>query len=76
MQRVFSVLITLGIIVWIYLLWERAQPVERVEDIAGQVDDANTADRCAKYRMTDEGDDSTWSLGYGGRIRQLLHGCF
>ena len=76
MRRVFSILITLGIIMWIFLLWDRTRPEERVEEIAGKLDDANTADRCTKYRTTDEDDLTTWSLGYGGRIRQLVHGCF
>ena len=75
-QRAFSILIMLGIILWVYLLWQRAHPVERIEQIVGEVDDAEVADRCAKYRMNDDGDESTWSLGYEGRIRQLVHGCF
>ena len=76
MTRAFSILIISGIIVWGFLMWERTQPTRRVEDIAEKVDDANTADRCAKYRMMDDGDESTWALGYEGRIRQLVHGCF
>ena len=76
MMRAFSILIIFGIIVWGFLLWDRTQPVRRVEDIAEKVDDANTTDRCAKYRMTDGGDENTWTLGYEGRIRQLVHGCF
>ncbi len=76
MQRVFSVLITLGIIMWLFLLWQRAQPVLEVEKVVGEVDNANTADRCAQYRMPAGEDASTWSLGYEGRIRQLFNGCF
>lgn len=76
MQRLFPVLITLGIIVWVFLLWQRTQPIERVEDIAERIDDANTDDRCAKYRMHNYEDESTWSLGYSGRLKQLAHGCF
>ena len=76
MQRLFSVLVILGMIIWVFLLWQQAQPIQRVERTAGYVDNANTADRCAQYRMTDDGDGSTWVLGYGGRIRQLFNGCF
>ena len=76
MQRAFSVLIILGLIMWGFLLWERAQPVAQVERVVGQVDNANTADRCAQYKMPAGEDSSTWSLGYEGRIRQFLHGCF
>lgn len=76
MQRVFSILIIVGIIVWAFLLLERAQPDRRVEELTEQFDDANTTDRCAKYRTTDDNDLTTWSLGYEGRIRQLMHGCF
>lgn len=76
MRRIFSILIIFGLIVWGFLLWERMQLEQRVKEIAEEVDDANTTDRCAKYRMTIEDDLTTWSLGYGGRIRQLVHGCF
>ena len=42
MQRVFSILIIVGIIVWAFLLLERAQPDRRVEELTEQFDDANT----------------------------------
>ncbi|MBI4087017.1 hypothetical protein HY416_03500 [Candidatus Kaiserbacteria bacterium] len=76
MHRTFSVLLILGLIVWAFLLLDRANPGEQAIDLAGKADDANTADRCAKYKSTDEDDSNTWSLGYEGRIRQLAHGCF
>lgn len=41
----------------------------------GGFDNANEADRCAQFREYDE-DGKVYSLGYGGRIRQLIHGCF
>ncbi len=78
MNRIFSVLIIFGIIVWIFLMWERTQP----ERYAEHFDDANTADRCAEFRQRgdevtgDEEDEDVWSLGYRGRIKQLLNGCF
>ncbi len=83
MNRIFSVLIIFGIIVWGFLMWDRVQPEERAHDIASEFDDANTTDRCAEFRMTepevtgeDNDDESVWSLGYKGRIKQLLNGCF
>lgn len=38
-------------------------------------DDAEVSDRCAEFRRVDAQDEDVYSLGYGGRIRQLLHGC-
>jgi len=40
------------------------------------VDDANKVDRCAQFRVVDTEDAGIYSLGYKGRIEQLLHGCF
>lgn len=76
MYRIFSVLLILGVIVWAFLLFQRVEPGQQVETIAGKIDDATVSDRCAEYRLTDGNDDSTWSLGYEGRIKQLVHGCF
>ncbi len=76
MRRIFSILLILGVIVWGFLLWDRTRPDRRIETLVEQADNAETADRCAKYRVTDGGDESTWSLGYAGRIRQLVHWCF
>lgn len=42
---------------------------------SGNFDDANVADRCAEFREYDE-DGKVYSLGYAGRIKQLLQGCF
>lgn len=76
MQRVFSILITLGVIIWVFLLLERAQPVKEAQTLAGETDNAETSDRCAEYRTTSDEDGSIWSLGYAGRVRQLVHGCY
>lgn len=40
------------------------------------LNDATKTERCAKFRQVDEEDNGVYSLGYGGRIRQLIHGCF
>lgn len=76
MYRIFSALIVLGAIVWVFLLLQRAQLGDQVKEVTKKADNANATDRCAKYRMTDGGDEGVWSLGYEGRIRQLAHGCF
>lgn len=44
--------------------------------VSGSFDDAQKADRCAEFRQVDPDDQRIFSLGYGGRIRQLLRGCF
>jgi hypothetical protein len=76
MQRTLSVLIILGLVIWAFLLWDHYQPEQRYEQATENLNDANKTDRCAEYRVTDNGDERTWSLGYEGRIRQLVHGCF
>ncbi len=81
MSRVFSILILLGIALWAFLLLERVRPDQVVEQGVSQLekvpaDNANTTDRCARYRQNSEDDLNTWALGYEGRIRQLIHGCF
>ncbi len=85
MYRAFSTLIILGLLVWGFLLWQRHGPNAMVPEYTGRVDNAEMADRCAQYRTeisrdgeTVRGEDAdiSWMLGYGGRIRQLIHGCF
>lgn len=83
MYRIFSVLIILGLFVWGFLLYQRHGSDTLVPEYAGWVDDAEETERCAQYRteVADDGDldaeadGDAWSLGYGGRIRQLIHGC-
>jgi|GEM_PF-2336144 len=38
--------------------------------------DTAEAERCAQFREVDPEDETIFSLGYSGRIRQFLHGCF
>lgn len=38
--------------------------------------DATKTARCEKFRVVDPGDPGIYSLGYKGRIEQLLNGCF
>lgn len=79
MNRLFPVLIILGIMLWGFLMWDRARPDAAVQEFAAQADNANTADRCAKYRTVvtdDAGDEIGFFLGYKDRLRQLLDWCF
>lgn len=99
MHTMLKVVLVLGIAVWIFLMWERAQPDSRVvgetivryNEYGEQIDNAETDDRCAQFRkpvdmeggeeggsdeINIENEKGVWSLGYGGRIRQLFHGCF
>lgn len=42
----------------------------------GWFDDARRAQRCGAFEQRVAGDKELTSLGYGGRLQQLLHGCF
>lgn len=72
MKQFLSILLIMAVLFMGFILWQRAQQKEYTEAI----DDATVSDRCAEFRQTAPGEESEWSLGYGGRIRQLLHGCF
>ena len=72
MNKLLSILLILAVIFLGFVLWERAQPEQYTENF----EDAQTSDRCAEFRRTAPGDEEEWSIGYGGRISQLLHGCF
>lgn len=83
MYRTFSILVLVGLIVWGFLLLSRYAPGVSLSGFSEEVDDATKADRCAQFRTTEgvglegeQADDGTWKLGYGGRIRQIVHGCF
>lgn len=86
MQTMLKVVLVLGIAVWIFLMWERAQPdprtveetIVRYNEYGERIDNAEVDDRCAEFRTQIEGEEvgELWSLGYGGRIRQLIKGCF
>ena len=75
MRHAFSILLILGLIIWGFLLWDRANP----KQYTSEFEDAQVSDRCAEFRQevpdADGEDSGVWSLGYEGRIRQLLHGC-
>ena len=72
MNQLLGLLLFIAIIFLGFFLWERAQP----EEYTDRIDNAQTSDRCAEFRQRVPDDEGEWSLGYGGRIRQLLHGCF
>ena len=44
--------------------------------VATPFDDARVSERCAEFEERDSEDKELRSLGYKGRIRQLLSGCF
>lgn len=78
MSHFLKVVVMLGVIIWIILLWDRAQPENKAREVSGKIDDATVTDRCAEFRQDapDDLDADDFSLGYGGRINQFLHGCF
>ena len=72
MQKVFGFLVVLGIVLWVFLVWDREQPEKYTENI----DNANKSERCLEFKRPVDDVDGAWSLGYKGRIKQLLSGCF
>lgn len=75
MHRALSILILIGLMIWGFLMLERFNRPSHISEISTRMDDAETAERCAEFRMNDGEDESVWSLGYAGRIKQFIHGC-
>lgn len=71
MVKTIGFLIGIALIVVVGFVYLNTRPLE----LPSSLEDATTAERCARFRTTDT-EDNVYSLGYGGRIRQLLHGCF
>ena len=69
MQQTLGVLVLVGLILWMFLLYEKTHPV----DVLNKVDDANTSERCAQFGYDVEGERN---LSYGDRIKQLMKGCW
>lgn len=69
MQQALSALVLVGILIWGFLLYQDTHPV----DVVGKFDNAETSSRCAQYGYDVEGQQN---LGYGDRIKQLMHGCW
>lgn len=44
--------------------------------VPGTFENAEVSDRCAKFREVNLEDKDIFSLGYKGRVRQILSGCF
>ncbi|HEY4502486.1 MAG TPA: hypothetical protein VJH21_01490 [Candidatus Paceibacterota bacterium] len=67
-------LFILGIIAFLIIafVFLNGKPLPAPEGL----DDATNIDRCARFRVVDTEDTDIYSLGYKGRIEQLLHGCF
>jgi hypothetical protein len=84
MDRFLKIVLLVGILVWAFLMLERAEPeVPRSADVVAGIDgrienieDAEASHRCAEFRQEVTEDGAVWTLGYGGRIRQLFKGCF
>ncbi len=69
MQQTLSVLVLIGLILWMFLLYEKTHPM----DALNKVDNANTSARCAQFGYDVEGERN---LSYADRIRQLVRGCW
>lgn len=69
MQQTLSALVLLGLLLWMFLLYEKTHPM----DMLNKIDDANTSERCAQFGYDVEGERT---LSYGDRIKQLMKGCW
>lgn len=69
MNSTLKVLIVFGLVVWGILMYQQYHP----PDLSGKIQDANTADRCAKYRTQVDGEED---MSYGDRFRQFSSGCW
>lgn len=73
MEKFLKYLVVIGLIIWILLLlferWSGGSPL-------GFFSDANTSERCKQYEKSvyDANDDRI--LGYGGRLKQFISGCW
>ena len=73
MGKTLSFFLAVLAVIVIAFLYLNQQPTVGLPE---SLDDAQKADRCAEFRVVSEEDGRIFSLGYGGRIRQLLTGCF
>lgn len=64
----FLAVLAVVVFAFMYLNWTEFT-------VPSEFDDPSS-DRCAKFRDVDPDDQEIFSLGYGGRIRQILSGCF
>lgn len=76
MERFPSFVLFFGIIVAIFLLWHAYGPAEQFRAVTQKADNAETEERCAEFREELSEEDGIWSLGYAGRFRQFVRGCF
>jgi len=77
MERFSTFILILSIIVAGFLLLHVYDgPDERIQEATQNIENAEESKRCAAFRQELSKDSSIWSLGYAGRIRQLVRGCF
>lgn len=74
MLKTLLFIAVIAAVVALAFLYLEATPVQAPSEL----NDATRTDRCAQYREEQniDGNEDVYSLGYKGRIRQLLHGCF
>ena len=72
MQKMLSMLVLVGIAVWIFLMLVQYNP-EMLGMRKPGVEDANSASRCVKYGTVVEGERE---MDYRDRVRQLMNGCW
>lgn len=68
MQSTLSFLIFIGLLVWGFLMYDKAHP-----GTLFTIHSKTQIERCAKYGYDVEGDRT---LSYGDRIKEVMHGCW
>ncbi|MBX9906824.1 hypothetical protein K2X96_02930 [Patescibacteria group bacterium] len=71
MYTALRFLIILGLIFWLFVMYEKANPNLPLPSFS--VDDATRSEKCAQYAKTT---DAGTSMDYRDRIKQFLAGCW
>ncbi len=71
MYTALRFLIILGLILWLFFMYEKANPNALLPSFT--VDDATRSQKCAQFATTT---DAGTSMDYRDRIKQLLAGCW
>lgn len=71
MQATLRFLIMVGLIVWLFLMYEKSHPIDAFN--FSFFNNAHTSARCAEYATTTE---AGTGMDYRDRVRQFMDGCW
>ena len=71
MHATLRFLIMAGLIVWLFLMYEKTHPIDAFN--FSFFENARTSAKCATYATTT---DAGTSMDYRDRVRQVLDGCW